>query len=99
MSFPSGHSFNSAVVYIGIALAFAAISPRQSVRLTVIGIAVVLTLLVSLSRVWLGVHYPSDAIAGWLGGAGWAFLAAALLYRPAKAVADSDMGEQPDPAP
>ena len=99
LSFPSGHSFNSAVVYIAIALAFAAISPRQSVRLTVIGIAVVLTLLVSLSRVWLGVHYPSDAIAGWLGGAGWAFLAAALLYRPAKAVADSDMGEQPDPAP
>ena len=85
-SFPSGHSFNSAVVYIAIALAFAALSPRQSVRLTVIGIAVALTMLVSLSRVWLGVHYPSDAIAGWLGGAGWAFLASALLYRPAKAV-------------
>ena len=85
-SFPSGHSFNSAVVYIAIALAFAALSPRQSVRLTVIGIAVSLTMLVSLSRVWLGVHYPSDAIAGWLGGAGWAFLASALLYRPAKAV-------------
>ena len=95
-SFPSGHSFNSAVVYIAIALAFAAISPRHSVHLTVIGVAVVLTLLVSLSRVWLGVHYPSDAIAGWLGGAGWAFLAAALLYRPAKAVADSEVGERLD---
>jgi undecaprenyl-diphosphatase len=35
------------------------------------------------------VHYPSDAAAGWLGGAGWAFLASALLYRPAKAVAES----------
>lgn len=98
LSFPSGHSFNSAVVYIAIALAFAAISPRQSVRLTVIGIAMALTLLVSLSRVWLGVHYPSDAIAGWLGGAGWAFLASALLYRPAKAVADSDVGDKLDSA-
>ena len=88
-SFPSGHSFNSAVVYIAIALAFAALSPRQSVRLTVIGTAMALTMLISLSRVWLGVHYPSDAIAGWLGGAGWAFLASALLYRPAKAVADT----------
>ena len=47
-----------------------------------------LTLLLSPRRVWLGVHYPSDAIAGWLGGAGWAFLASALLYRPAKVVAE-----------
>ncbi|MBV1686930.1 phosphatase PAP2 family protein [Novosphingobium sp. G106] len=87
-SFPSGHSFNGAVVYIAMALAFAAISRRRAVRWTVIGVALSLTLLVSLSRVWLGVHYPSDAIAGWLGGAGWAFLASAVLYAPAKAVAD-----------
>ena len=88
LSFPSGHSFNSAVVYISIALAFAALSPRQSVRATLVLAAMALTLAIALSRVWLGVHYPSDALAGWLGGAGWAFTAAALLYRPAKAVAD-----------
>ena len=87
-SFPSGHSFNSALVYIAMALAFAAISNRRSVRWTVLGCAMVATLLVALSRVWLGVHYPTDAMAGWLGGAGWAFLASALLYRPAKAAAD-----------
>lgn len=87
-SFPSGHSFNSAVVYIAIALAFAALSPRQSVRATIVLAAMVLTLLIAFSRVWLGVHYPSDVIVGWLGGAGWAFAASALLYRPAKAVAD-----------
>ena len=96
-SFPSGHSFNSAVVYISIALAFVALSRRQSVRATVVLSAMALTLLVALSRVWLGVHYPSDAIAGWLGGTGWAFTAAALLYRPAKAVADSDVAERLDP--
>jgi undecaprenyl-diphosphatase len=88
-SFPSGHSFNAAVVYIAMALAFAGISRRRRVRWTVIGCALALTLLVALSRVWLGVHYPSDAIAGWLGGAGLAFLASALLYRPAKAVGES----------
>jgi undecaprenyl-diphosphatase len=87
-SFPSGHSFNSAVVYIAMALAFAAMSARRAVRWCLIGCALAMTLLVALSRVWLGVHYPSDAIAGWLGGAGWAFLASAVLYRPAKAVAD-----------
>jgi undecaprenyl-diphosphatase len=88
-SFPSGHSFNAAVVYIAMALAFAALSPRRSVRWTIILTALALTLLVALSRVWLGVHFPSDAIAGWLGGAGWAFMASAVLYRPAKAVAQA----------
>ena len=87
-SFPSGHSFNSAVVYIAIALAFAAMSPRRAVRWTLIGTAVVLSLAIALSRVWLGVHFPSDVAAGWLGGAGWAFLASALLHRPAQAMAD-----------
>lgn len=84
-SFPSGHSFNAAVVYIAIALAFAAISPIRRVRWTIIGAAMATSLLIALSRVWLGVHYPSDVIAGWLGGAAWAFTASALLYRPAKA--------------
>jgi len=88
-SFPSGHSFNAAVAYIAIALAFAAMSPRRAVRWTIIASAVVLSLLIALSRVWLGVHYPTDVLAGCLGGAGWAFLASALLYRPAKAAAQA----------
>ncbi|WP_229736497.1 phosphatase PAP2 family protein [Novosphingobium endophyticum] len=86
-SFPSGHSFNSAVVYIAIALAFAAMSSRRPVRWTIVGGGLVLTWAISISRVWLGVHFPSDVIAGWLSGAGWAFLAALLLDRPAREAA------------
>ena len=96
-SFPSGHSFNSAVVYIAMALAFAALSRRHSVRYTLIGSAMALSAMVAWSRVLLGVHFPSDVIAGWLGGAGWAFLAAALLYRPARAAADSEAVEKLHP--
>ncbi len=96
-SFPSGHSFNSAVVYIAMALAFASMSARHSVRYTIVGSAMVLSALIAWSRVMLGVHFPSDVTAGWLGGAGWAFLAAALLYKPARAAADSPAAEKLDP--
>lgn len=96
-SFPSGHSFNAAVVYIAMAIAFAALSRRHSVRYTVIGAAMLLSAMVAWSRVMLGVHFPSDVTAGWLGGAGWAFLAAALLYRPARAAAETDMAKTLDP--
>lgn len=97
LSFPSGHSFASAMIYIGMALAFASMSQRHSVRYTLIASAMVLSALIAWSRVLLGVHYPSDAIAGWLGGAGWAFTAAALLYKPARAAAESRAAEHLDP--
>ncbi|MBX7540525.1 phosphatase PAP2 family protein [Qipengyuania sphaerica] len=97
-SFPSGHSFSAAVVWIGMAIAFAALSNRHSVRYTIICAAMALSAMVAWSRVMLGVHFPSDVVAGWLGGAGWAFLAAALLYAPAKAAADSKAGQTLDPS-
>ena len=97
-SFPSGHSFNGAVVYVGMAIAFAALSRRQSVRYTVIGAALVISAMIAWSRVLLGVHYPSDVLAGWLGGSGWAFLAAALLYKPVKAVEPNRASHTSPPA-
>jgi undecaprenyl-diphosphatase len=93
-SFPSGHSFNSAVVFIAVALAFATLSARQSVRLTIIGSAIAISWAVAWSRVWLGVHFPSDVIVGWLGGAGWAFLAVAVLHRPARTASELITGSR-----
>jgi len=96
-SFPSGHSFASAMIYIGMALAFTSLSNRHSVRYTLIGSAMVISAMIAWSRVMLGVHFPSDVIAGWSGGAAWAFTAAALLYEPAKRAADSAAAHGLDP--
>lgn len=78
-SFPSGHSFGAAVVYMSMALAFSVMARRRKVRVTIIATAVLLSFAVAWSRVWLGVHWPTDATAGWLGGMAWAFSAATLL--------------------
>ncbi len=88
LSFPSGHSFNSAAVYMSIALAMASLSNRHAARWSLIAGAALVSALIALSRVWLGVHYPSDAIAGWFGGMGWA-LTFAVLFKPPAEIATS----------
>ncbi|QZP09848.1 phosphatase PAP2 family protein [Caenibius sp. WL] len=76
-SFPSGHSFNAGLIYIAMALIAAGWATRRPARVMLVSAAIMLSLAIAGSRVWLGVHYPSDVIAGWLGGAGLAFLMAA----------------------
>ena len=71
-SFPSGHATASAVVYLTIGALLAASVTRRSHKAFYLGVAIFLTLIVGLSRMYLGVHYPSDVLAGWLIGAGWA---------------------------
>jgi len=84
MSFPSGHSFASTVVYILMALIFGATCERRWLRLAIVGLAVIVSASIACSRVMLGVHFPSDALAGWLGGAALATTAAALFIAPNK---------------
>jgi undecaprenyl-diphosphatase len=74
LSFPSGHAMLSAVTYLTLGALLARAHPRRSARAYILGTAVTLTLLVGISRVYLGVHYPTDVLAGWSAGAGWAAL-------------------------
>jgi undecaprenyl-diphosphatase len=71
-SFPSGHSMMSAVVYLTLGALLARTQPEPTVKAYILVIAVVLTVLVGISRVYLGVHWPTDVLAGWTLGGLWA---------------------------
>lgn len=73
-SFPSGHAMLAAVTYLTLAAILASVERERRRRLYVLGAAVFLTILVGTSRVYLGVHWPTDVLAGWCLGSAWAVL-------------------------
>ncbi|MGZ6097982.1 MAG: phosphatase PAP2 family protein, partial [Myxococcaceae bacterium] len=79
-SFPSGHAMMSAVVYLTLGTLLAQLCPRWRERVYVIAVAGALTLVIGLTRLYLGVHYPPDVRAGWSVGLAWA-LASGLAAR------------------
>lgn len=78
-SFPSGHSVSSAALYVTLAILGARHVSTHKARITLAAIAVALVAVVSFSRVYLGVHYPSDTIGGAAMGSAWALATAAAF--------------------
>ncbi len=73
-SFPSGHAQLAMVIYLTLGATVARLVTGVRRKCYVLGVAAVLALLIGLSRVVLGVHYPTDVIAGWAVGLTWALI-------------------------
>jgi undecaprenyl-diphosphatase len=73
-SFPSGHSLNSAVIYLTLGSLLASLVERRRLKVYFLSVGLLLTILVGVSRVYMGVHYPTDVLAGWCAGLSWALL-------------------------
>jgi undecaprenyl-diphosphatase len=78
-SFPSGHAMNSAITYLTLGALLARAETNRRVRAYIVAAAVLLTFVVGCSRVFLGVHWPTDVAAGWVVGAAWALLCSMLV--------------------
>jgi undecaprenyl-diphosphatase len=78
-SFPSGHSTLSAAVFLTLAGILASLEPKRRAKTFIIAVAMLLVIGVGFSRVYLGVHWPSDVLAGWTLGAAWALAARLAL--------------------
>ncbi len=80
-SFPSGHTMMAAVVYLTLGVLLARTLPARALRVYVIGVSAAIAVLVGVSRVYLGVHWPTDVLAGWTLGAAWALVCWLLAIR------------------
>jgi undecaprenyl-diphosphatase len=71
-SFPSGHSMLSAVIYPTLGTLLARLVPRKRLKIYFMLVALTLSFLIGISRIYLRVHYPTDVLAGWAAGLAWA---------------------------
>jgi undecaprenyl-diphosphatase len=101
-SFPSGHSMVASAVYLTMAALLWHAVPRRRERAYLVCAAALLSILIGATRVYLGVHYPTDVVAGWAAGTAWAVLCwtvADWLRRRGAIAGASGAGEEPGAPP
>ena len=74
LSFPSGHSLLAAVTYLTLGSLLARTTGDRRLKIYILSMAVLLTTMIGITRVYLGVHYPTDVLAGWFAGTSWALM-------------------------
>lgn len=80
-SFPSGHSMMASAVYLTLGTLLARWVPRRSLQIYIICVSLLLSVLVGLSRIYMGVHYPTDVLGGWAVGLAWALVCWTIARR------------------
>jgi undecaprenyl-diphosphatase len=70
-SFPSGHAIDSAAVYLTFAQILASTQTNSRVKFFIFALALSITFLIGVSRVYLGIHWPTDVVVGWALGGAW----------------------------
>jgi undecaprenyl-diphosphatase len=95
-SFPSGHAMLSAVTYLTLGVLLARAQPTPILRIYFVAVAIFLTLSIGISRVYLGVHWPTDVIAGWSVGSAWALTCGAVaLWLQERGTVEKPSGPTP----
>ena len=95
-SFPSGHSMMSAVVYLTLGALLARTQADRAVKIYILTIAIGVTVLVGSSRVYLGVHWPTDVLAGWALGAAWALMCGLVMtWLQSRGQVENETGKAP----
>jgi undecaprenyl-diphosphatase len=88
-SFPSGHAMIAASTYLTVGAMLARTQPSMRVRVYLLSVFITMTVLIGVSRLYLGVHWPSDVAAGWCAGAAWALIFWVIAERGATATAET----------
>ena len=87
-SFPSGHSMISSALYPTLAVLIARALPTRRLRVFTVACGVFMAGMIGISRLYLGVHYPTDVLAGWTVGVMWALVCGIVARKLAPRVAD-----------
>jgi undecaprenyl-diphosphatase len=81
LSFPSGHSMISAALYLTLGVLIARALPRRRLRVFAVATGAFLAIVIGVSRLYLGVHYPTDVLGGWTAGLTWALILGVIVRR------------------
>ena len=105
-SFPSGHAMLSAVTYLTLAVLLARVQQKRRLKVYVVAVAAVTAAMIGITRIYLGVHWTSDVLAGWSIGAAWAvacwlasFLWERVTHKPLEEPGPPVLGARPEPSP